>query len=345
MILNLVDTIMDDVNLKNYTELKSRFVDLRRTTGLSVRSLAKELGVTSSYIYGIEAGDKQSISETLAELIELKFNFSKKWILDGTGPTYSTSTSPEAENASAPEIIRRGIERTERVLEIVYGRKDTTGVKADYLARFTDGSYLLIGAMIHYNDEAPPLEVRDIRGELADRGIHLYQLRLDERWYADYTVYPKREKLEALFFRPDVGPIKPQKSLGSLDEIKKQAPWVLGKEEDHYFEDSEAEEAGILKLLSKTADVLKSKTVYRTALKSNINAFHQSIRTEEELSRMTRRMDDFEHQTHQKIDELAQLIKGLQEENRLLKQSGSLEEGLTPDASSSTDQPSGRKTT
>jgi transcriptional regulator with XRE-family HTH domain len=54
-------------------------------------------------------------------------------------------------------------------------------------------------------------------------------------------------------------------------------------------------------MLTKTAEVLESGTIYRTALASNINAFHQAIRSERTLMRPEERMALLE----QKMEELA----------------------------------------
>lgn len=109
-----------------------------------------------------------------------------------------------------------------------------------------------------------------------------------------------------------------------------------------------SEELDIYVLLKKAGEVLESPGIYRTALASNINAFHHSIKMSQDLADMKARMDtleEFEAQTKIKFDELAQLIKGLQEENRILKQLRSSEEDSPIiDASSHTTRPSSRKT-
>ena len=76
-------------------------------------------------------------------------------------------------------------------------------------------------------------------------------------------------------------------------------------------------------LISKAIDVLESKTVFRTALASNINAFHLSID-------MTRRQDN----TDAPIEALEKRVNGLEAENEDLKKR--LEE--RGDATSITDE-------
>lgn len=109
-----------------------------------------------------------------------------------------------------------------------------------------------------------------------------------------------------------------------------------------------SEELDIYDLLKKAGEVLESPGIYRTALASNINAFHHSIKMSQDLADMKARMDtleEFEAQTKIKFDELAQMIKGLQEENKILKQLRSSEEDpLIIGASSQTTRPSSRKT-
>ncbi len=62
-------------------------------------------------------------------------------------------------------------------------------------------------------------------------------------------------------------------------------------------------------MLTMTAEVLESETIYRTALASNIRAFHQAVRSERTLARIEERMDLFEKEMEQ-----------LRRENRELKQ-------------------------
>lgn len=51
-------------------------------------------------------------------------------------------------------------------------------------------------------------------------------------------------------------------------------------------------------LLKKTGEVLMSNSIYKTALASNINAFHQSILMDRELSTISARMQLQEQQLH-----------------------------------------------
>jgi len=62
-------------------------------------------------------------------------------------------------------------------------------------------------------------------------------------------------------------------------------------------------------MLTKTAEVLESETIYRTALASNINAFHQAVQGERLLTNLAERMELLEKQ-----------VAELQRENRELRQ-------------------------
>lgn len=47
-------------------------------------------------------------------------------------------------------------------------------------------------------------------------------------------------------------------------------------------------------MLTKTATVLESDTIYRTALASNINAFHQAVQSERQLAKLEERVATLE---------------------------------------------------
>jgi len=61
-------------------------------------------------------------------------------------------------------------------------------------------------------------------------------------------------------------------------------------------------------MVTKTVEVLESDTIYRTALASNINAFHQAVNSERTLARLEERMAQLE-----------QRVEGLANENAGLK--------------------------
>lgn len=77
-----------------------------------------------------------------------------------------------------------------------------------------------------------------------------------------------------------------------------------------------AEDFKMSDMLTKTAEVLESETIYRTALASNINAFHQAVQGERLMARMDQRLADLEA----KSEMMSQEINELRKENRELKQ-------------------------
>lgn len=68
-------------------------------------------------------------------------------------------------------------------------------------------------------------------------------------------------------------------------------------------------------MITKTVEVLESDTIYRTALASNINAFHQAVRNDRILAEMERRVAQLE----EKIDAMSRRMEDLEKENQELK--------------------------
>ena len=75
------------------------------------------------------------------------------------------------------------------------------------------------------------------------------------------------------------------------------------------------EEFRMSDMVTKTIEVLESDTIYRTALASNINAFHQAVRSERTLAHMEKRLADLEA----KADAMAKRMEELEKENQELK--------------------------
>jgi len=69
------------------------------------------------------------------------------------------------------------------------------------------------------------------------------------------------------------------------------------------------DEFKMTEMVTMTVEVLESETIYRTALASNIRAFHQAVRSERTLARIEERMTLLE-----------QRMKDLEQENQELKQ-------------------------
>jgi hypothetical protein len=83
------------------------------------------------------------------------------------------------------------------------------------------------------------------------------------------------------------------------------------------FNDSPRKDVSIADLLSKTARVLESNTVYREALYSNIEAFHHGVTMDERVNKMelqfSQAMASFQSQLDQLRDENKQLRHELEE--------------------------------
>jgi hypothetical protein len=76
-------------------------------------------------------------------------------------------------------------------------------------------------------------------------------------------------------------------------------------------------------VMAQTIDILKSKTVYTTAIVSNIKAFHKAITTEQQIENMQGQLDQalasfasFQDQ----LDKTNQIVTNLQRENEQLRQ-------------------------
>jgi ribosomal protein S15P/S13E len=63
-------------------------------------------------------------------------------------------------------------------------------------------------------------------------------------------------------------------------------------------------------LIQKTAAILESSTVYATALKSNIEAFHHAMTCEEQLAVASKRIDDLEEHVKQIEKRLPKAVNG-----------------------------------
>lgn len=71
-------------------------------------------------------------------------------------------------------------------------------------------------------------------------------------------------------------------------------------------------------MLTKTAEVLESDTIYRTALASNINAFHQAVNSERTLARLEERMVALETRMEELANENNQLKKQVEQQAKNL---------------------------
>lgn len=73
------------------------------------------------------------------------------------------------------------------------------------------------------------------------------------------------------------------------------------------------EDFKMVDMVTKTVEVLESDTIYRTALASNINAFHQAVRSERTLVRLEERMEQLEKRMEELASENAYLKQRLEQ--------------------------------
>uniref|UniRef100_I2Q2M2 Uncharacterized protein n=1 Tax=Desulfovibrio sp. U5L TaxID=596152 RepID=I2Q2M2_9BACT len=76
----------------------------------------------------------------------------------------------------------------------------------------------------------------------------------------------------------------PSDSNAGAADVATTAPALLASEEDWKMSE----------MLTKTAEVLESETIYRTALASNINAFHQAVKGDRLLAKLDERVASLE---------------------------------------------------
>lgn len=67
-------------------DLSARIRLILKENNLKQKELAKEIGVTESYISALLNGRNTNISQALATLIEEKYGYSSSWLLQESGP-------------------------------------------------------------------------------------------------------------------------------------------------------------------------------------------------------------------------------------------------------------------
>lgn len=251
--------------------MNDRIKAIRKYTGTKVSELAKALGVTASYIYGLESGEKTKLSDTLIELFVERFSINRVWLETGAGSPFSTSQTVEKDALTG--LIHEYIDRIERVLEIITWSKVSDEHRLYHLLRFNDGNYLLITTqpIPTYNNDNISIEIHDAREELQQRDIPILQLQLEDHWFNEYVLFPKREKLEALFFHKDIAP---------LGQAVMSLPPKQG--------DSSVIAAGwkVSEALVMAARVFESKTSYADALYLNVVHFDRAVQAEVRIGQM-----------------------------------------------------------
>lgn len=73
-------------------------------------------------------------------------------------------------------------------------------------------------------------------------------------------------------------------------------------------------------VLAQTIDILNSKTVYTTAIVSNIKAFHKAITTEKKIDDMQAQLNQALASFQGQLDKTNQIVSELQNENHQLRQ-------------------------
>lgn len=85
------------------------------------------------------------------------------------------------------------------------------------------------------------------------------------------------------------------------------------------YNDNEEEDFDLAEVLAQTLDILKSRTVYTTAIVSNIKAFHKAITTEKKIDEMQGQLNQALSSFQDQLDKTNQLVQGLQSENAQLR--------------------------
>lgn len=86
--------------------LGQRLKVLLAERGVKQVDFAKAMGISANYVNLLVNDKKDTISETLAKLIEETYGFSAEWILTETGEKYS-ETGTSAEKAEVLKKVQR----------------------------------------------------------------------------------------------------------------------------------------------------------------------------------------------------------------------------------------------
>lgn len=86
------------------------------------------------------------------------------------------------------------------------------------------------------------------------------------------------------------------------------------------YNDMDAEEFNMGEILAKTIDILNSKTVYTTAIVSNINAFHEAISTKKQIDDMQAQLNQALGAFQGQLDQVKAESQQIKAENAQLRQ-------------------------
>lgn len=92
-------------------DLSERIRLILKENHLKQKELAKELGVTESYISAILNHRNTNISQALATLIEEKYGYNSQWVLNGTEPKLKAA----GKNRTLSGIHQRAIQQVEQL--------------------------------------------------------------------------------------------------------------------------------------------------------------------------------------------------------------------------------------
>jgi len=93
--------------------IDQRIRRVRKEHGLKVKDFAVQVGIKPPYVSEIEHG-KKIPSERVVELICLKFNVNKTWLLTGEGPKY---VEEEGIKTGEPKLEYSSSPATQKILE------------------------------------------------------------------------------------------------------------------------------------------------------------------------------------------------------------------------------------
>ncbi len=100
------------------------------------------------------------------------------------------------------------------------------------------------------------------------------------------------------------------------------------------YNDMEPEDFDFAEVMAQTIDILKSKTVYTTAIVSNIRAFHKAISTEQQIESMQAQLNQSLSSFQAQLDQITGAYKQIQAENAHLRKE--LEQSRADDTLSDT---------
>jgi hypothetical protein len=89
-----------------------------------------------------------------------------------------------------------------------------------------------------------------------------------------------------------------------------------GKTYDVTSDEDDKRDYSITEMITKTAEILESKTMYKQALSSNINAFHKALRGELEMKKLSEEIENLKIETQEMKQMLISLGATLPQQKR-----------------------------